>query len=441
MKILIIYVASILLFYFVDKSLNIQFVESDKLYRQCETRQDKQNQSILFCGYIWESQETMVTFYFRTPTHLKFRPDIMIYYQQFPAEEQLSINELFSVDTNTSFPIINENQAGIEELSKHHLKALDYEFRSGDTDGNENYLMTPELITVSAYVLFIKGLDVELEAYFKNNLKYLEDSFVTFLCFVILAVAINMIKEGEEENLLPLGKYINENQQHMLLIIILIAQPLRPLCYFSEFEAVEWLIGQTCYAIGEFLFLRYFLQILSFLKGQNNNTNKVRNTVITIFVIIPISIDRWIIAFDNQSFVIKDLENQVNNIHTIMMICWICFLVYSCIFAYEVMISFRQQLIRVDLFLIDIIFFIVYSFQKSQFYLYYERFDHHLFNPINMLMMVSYIAILLVIDLTMVSEKENELQTVNQDEEQVDNLDFTIAQYYKERQDDRQTLI
>lgn len=70
--------------------------------------------------------------------------------------------------------------------------------------------MTSELIKVSAYVIFVKGLDVEIEAYFKNNLKYLEDSFVTFLCFVILALAIKMINE-DEENLLPLGKYIKEN--------------------------------------------------------------------------------------------------------------------------------------------------------------------------------------------------------------------------------------
>ncbi|CAD8160374.1 unnamed protein product [Paramecium pentaurelia] len=444
MKILIIYVASIAVFYFVDKSLDLQFIESEKLNRQCETKVDNQNQSILCCGYIWESNETMVTFYFRTKTQLKQKPDIVIYYQQFPTEQQLNMTELLSVDTNNSFPKVQENQVGIEELIKHHLKALSYSFKSGDSDGNENYLMTPELIKVSAYVIFAKGLDIELEAYFKNNLKYLEDSFVTFLCFVIMALAIKMINE-DEDNLMPLGKYIKENQHHMLIMIILIAQPLRPLCFFPEFEAVEWLIGQTCYTVGEFLFLRYFLQVLSFLKGQDNNTNKGRNTLITIFVIIPISVDRWLIAFDSQSFVIKDLENQVDNIHTIMIVCWLCFLMYSGIFAYEVMISLNSNLIRRDLFIIDIIFFIIYSIQKSQFYLFYERFDHHLFNPINMLMMISYIAVLLVIDLRKESEKSNELQPIrhriDQDEEHIDNLDFTIAEYYKEKANDDQTLI
>lgn len=73
-----------------------------------------------------------------------------------------------------------------------------------------------------------------------------------------MIVAIKLINE-DEDDILPLGKYIRENQPHLLLMIILIAQPLRPLCYFPEFEAVEWLIGQTCYAVGEFLFLRYFL--------------------------------------------------------------------------------------------------------------------------------------------------------------------------------------
>ncbi|CAD8076334.1 unnamed protein product [Paramecium sonneborni] len=434
MKILIIYVASIAVFYFVDKSLDLQFIESEKLSRKCETKLDN-NETTQICGHIWESNETMVTFYFRTAEHTSQKSDIRIYYQQIPAQEALNITELIQIDTNILFP---DNLVGIE---KHHLKALFYEFKTRDTDGNENYLMTPELMKVSTYVIFVKNYDIELEAYFKNNLKYLEDSFVTFLCFVILALAIKMINE-EEENLLPLGKYIRENQHHMLLMIILIAQPLRPLCYFPEFEAIEWLIGQTCYAVGEFLFLRYFLQVLSFLKGHDNNTNKIRNTIITIFVIIPISIDRWMIAFENQQFVIKDLENQVNNIHTIMVLCWMCFLVYVSIFTYEVMISFHQHLIRLDLFLIDIIFFIVYSFQKSQFYLYYERFDHHLFNPINMLMMVSYIAILLVIDLRKQTEKENELQPVKQqDEEHGDNLEFTIAEYYREKANDDQTLI
>ena len=67
--------------------------------------------------------------------------------------------------------------------------------------------MTLELITVSTYVVFVKGLDIELEAYFKNNLKYLEDSFVTFLSLIILVVSIKQMN-FEEENLLPLGNYI-----------------------------------------------------------------------------------------------------------------------------------------------------------------------------------------------------------------------------------------
>jgi hypothetical protein len=43
--------------------------------------------------------------------------------------------------------------------------------------------------------------------YYKNNLKFLEDSFVTFLCFVIMVVALRLINE-EDDDLIPLGHYI-----------------------------------------------------------------------------------------------------------------------------------------------------------------------------------------------------------------------------------------
>lgn len=41
-------------------------------------------------------------------------------------------------------------------------------------------------------------------------MKYLEDSFVTFLCFVIMIIAIKLINE-EEDDTVPLGKYIRDN--------------------------------------------------------------------------------------------------------------------------------------------------------------------------------------------------------------------------------------
>lgn len=50
-----------------------------------------------------------------------------------------------TVDTNNTFPFVNENGAGEEELDKHNLHALRYEFRNGSTDGYENYITTPEL--------------------------------------------------------------------------------------------------------------------------------------------------------------------------------------------------------------------------------------------------------------------------------------------------------
>lgn len=54
---------------------------------------------------------------------------------------------------------------------------------------NEYYLMTNYISAVSTYVIFTKGLNLEITAYFKNNLKYLEDGFVAFLCLMIMILA------------------------------------------------------------------------------------------------------------------------------------------------------------------------------------------------------------------------------------------------------------
>ncbi|CAK77333.1 unnamed protein product (macronuclear) [Paramecium tetraurelia] len=445
MKNLFIFGVLIGVFYFIDKQLNIKFIESEILKRNCQYSQQGDNENIEYCVFIWNSNETLATFYFLYSLPVDITQNIKIYYQQFQTSKQLTFSNVFLEDQkNSTFPFIDSESIKQEIQSSHNLNMLDFTLKLGNINNNEYYIMTTQLSAVCTYAIFTKSLNLEITAYFKNNLKYLEDGFVAFLCLVIMFLA-NQLNKLESATMIPLGNYIKQNKPHMLLIIILIAQPLRPLCYFPEFEAIEWLIGQTCYAIGEFLFLRYFLQILSYLQGQNNKTNKLRNTLVSIFVIIPISIDRWLISFENQSFVIKDLENQVDNINNLLKICWICYLLYASIFAYEIMISLQSHLIRLDLFIIDILFFMVYSFQKSSFYLYYENYDHHLFNPINMLMMTSYIALLLHTNFNKEIEQTQELTNVrhqiDQEDENGENIESTIAEYYMEKSSDDQTLI
>lgn len=61
--------------------------------------------------------------------------------------------------------------------------------------------MTNEVGAAYAYIILIKGLTLNtIEVYFKNNLKYLEDSFVTFLCFVIMTISIRLINEDDEDD-------------------------------------------------------------------------------------------------------------------------------------------------------------------------------------------------------------------------------------------------
>ncbi|CAD8158600.1 unnamed protein product [Paramecium pentaurelia] len=445
MKNLIIFGALIGVFYIIDKQLNIEFIESELLKRNCHYSQSEDNENIEYCVFIWNSNETLATFYFLYSLPIEITKNLNIYYQPFPTSKQLTFTNIFLEDQkNSTFPFIDSEIIKQEVQSSFNFKLLNFTLKQGNINNNQYYLMTTQLSAVCTYAIFTKSLNLEITAYFKNNLKYLEDAFVAFLCLVIMFLA-NQFNKLENTSMIALGNYIKQNKPHMLLIILLIAQPLRPLCYFPEFEAIEWLIGQTCYAIGEFLFLRYFLQILSYLQGQNNKTNKLRNTLVSIFVIVPISIDRWLISFENQSFVIKDLENQVDNINNLLKICWICYLLYASIFAYEIMISLQSHLIRLDIFIIDILFFMVYSFQKSSFYLYYENYDHHLFNPINMLMITSYIAILLNTNFNKEIEQSQELSNIrhqiDQEDENGENIESTIAEYYMEKSSDDQTLI
>ncbi|CAD8070356.1 unnamed protein product [Paramecium sonneborni] len=441
MKNLIIFAALITLFYIIDKQLNIVFIEAETLERNCQYNQQQDNQNIEYCVFIWNSNETLATFYFLYSMPTDIQQNLKIYYQQFKTSRQLNYTNAFEDNQYQTFPFLDQENKQKEAQSSFNLNPLDFTLKQGNINMNEYYLMTNYISAVSTYVIFTKGLNLEITAYFKNNLKYLEDGFVAFLCLMIMILA-NQLYKQENATLIPLGNYIKSNKPHMLLIIFLISQPLRPLCYFPEFEAIEWLIGQTCYAFGEFLFLRYFLQILSYLQGQNNKTNKVRNTFVSIFVIVPISIDRWWISFENQSFVIKDLENQVENINSLLKICWICYLLYASIFVYEIMISLQSHLIRLDIFLIDILFFIIYSIQKSSFYLYMENYDHHLFNPINMLLMTSYIAILITSNFQeQFQELSNVKNQIDQDDDNGETIESTIAEYYMEKQSDNQILI
>lgn len=57
------------------------------------------------------------------------------------------------------------------------------------------------------------------------------------------------------------------------------------------------------------------------------------------------------------------------------------------------------------MYLVDLMFFAVYAVQKSHFYLNYESYSHHLFNPVNMLLIVSYLGLLMVLEFGAVENK------------------------------------
>lgn len=148
-----------------------------------------------------------------------------------------------------------------------------------------------------------------------------------------MLLAIKLVPEHESPQIL--ATYIRASYTEFLLIIVLIAQPLRPLCFLEEFESIEWLIGQGCYAAGECYFLTYFLQILAILKGDNERTSRTRNVLLAAFVVVPISFDRLMIAFSSHTRVIVNISDQIESIDTIMQVCWFCFIVFTGFIGYD----------------------------------------------------------------------------------------------------------
>lgn len=166
---------------------------------------------------------------------------------------------------------------------------------------------------------------------------------------------------------------------------------------------------------------------MSFLKGGNANSNKLRNTIFSIIAIMPISFDRLLIAFSSHTRVIINLSEQIDGIDLLMQICWVSFILYCGLIGYE-LLQLLQSKERKDLMIVDFIFFVIYAVQKSHFYLYYESYSHHLFNPVNMLMMVAYVMIILTLDF------ENEKVQDKQD----DDIEMEVKHLHSEEEEDEE---
>lgn len=60
------------------------------------------------------------------------------------------------------------------------------------------YIETDQQVKAFAYSMFAMDIpEQNITVYEKNNEKYLEDSFVTFCCFVILSITVKLIPDEE----------------------------------------------------------------------------------------------------------------------------------------------------------------------------------------------------------------------------------------------------